>query len=71
MIVCILDSYILSGRYRIGAVSRPCIRCIDRTTLSSRRGYPRGIVDALQESRVGLVCFRTIVQGVGRVSCVS
>jgi hypothetical protein len=51
--------------------SRPYTRCIDRTRLSSRRGYPRGIVDVRLESRVGLVSIRTIVQGVGRVSCVS
>jgi hypothetical protein len=54
--------------------NRPYTRCIDRTRLSSRRGYPRGIADARLESRVGLVSIRTIVPGcirVMRVSCVS
>jgi hypothetical protein len=70
---------ILSINHRIYVViiiypSRPYTRCIDRTTPSSRRGYPRGIADALQASRVGLVSIRTIVPGcirVMRVSCVS
>jgi hypothetical protein len=71
VVIIIYPSISRGGRAR---PNRPYTRCIDRTTPSSRRGYPRGIADALQASRVGLVSIRTIVPGcirVSRVSCVS